>query len=61
MKKALYILGLLDDKDLDWFAGSGKKKTLQAGQVIIQEGQPTSHLYIILTGTVSVSVKGRGR
>ncbi len=59
MKKALYILGLLDDKDLDWFAGSGKKKTLQAGQVIIQEGQPTSHLYIILTGTVSVSVKGR--
>lgn len=58
MKKALYILGLLEDKDLDWFAGSGKKKTFQTGQTIIQEGQPTSHLYIILTGNVSVSVKG---
>lgn len=59
MKKALYILGLLDDKDLDWFAGSGKKKSLEIGQIIIQEGQPSLFLYLILSGTVSVSVKGR--
>ena len=59
MKKALYILGLLDDKDLDWFAGSGKKRTLESGHIIIQEGQPSMFLYFILSGTVSVSVKGR--
>lgn len=59
MKKVLYILGLLDDKDVDWLVGTGRKQKMKAGEALVREGQPSSHLFVIINGDVQVSVKGR--
>jgi hypothetical protein len=32
MRKALYFLGILDDRDVDWMIRNGKKLTLKPGR-----------------------------
>ena len=57
MTKALFILGELDNDDLDWISQKSKKKILAPGETLIYEGQTINALYIVLTGTLSVSIK----
>ena len=60
MKKALYIMGVLDDDDCDWLARHGQRQTVAPGTVLIQQGQPEpSALYVILEGQLSVDMQGR--
>lgn len=54
MRKVLYILGLLEDKDIDWLAASGKMEKLTAGTPIVNEGQALDALYIVVDGQLSV-------
>jgi CRP-like cAMP-binding protein len=54
MKKSLYILAELSDRDFDWLVHSGKRKEVSAGTVLIREGQPTDALYLVLSGTLTV-------
>jgi CRP-like cAMP-binding protein len=54
MKKSLYILAELSDRDFDWLVTSGKRKEVPAGTVLIREGQPTDALYLVLSGNLAV-------
>jgi len=55
MKKVLFILGELDDDDIDWIIETGSREEIAAGTVLIHEGQPINTLYILLEGTLGVS------
>ncbi len=59
MRKALYLMGVLDDADIDWIARQGTVKSIERGAVLIREGKPTENLYILLDGCLSVSVSGK--
>lgn len=62
MRKALVFLGVLDDVDIEWMIGTGTRRTLPAGQVLIEEGRPIESLYIVVNGLLSVmSGPGGGR
>ncbi|WP_142848453.1 cyclic nucleotide-binding domain-containing protein [Telmatospirillum sp. J64-1] len=61
MRKVLYILGQLDDRDVDWFARIGVKRRVPAGQRLITQGQPINSLYIVIEGHLAVTVNGVGR
>lgn len=56
MKKVFFLLGELDDDDIDWMVSTGRREEVVAGTVLIQEGQPIDTLHILLEGTLSVSV-----
>lgn len=61
MRKVLYILGHLDDRDVDWLAHSGVKRCVPAGERLITEGRPISAVYIVLEGRLAVMVEKVGR
>ena len=60
MKKVLFILGELDDDDIDWVIETAVRQDIVAGTVLIREGHPIDTLYILLEGTLSVSVAAMG-
>lgn len=60
MRKALYILGQLNDADVTWLGRHGRKRRLAPGEVIIVEGRPVDSFFISLEGKLSVTV-GDGR
>lgn len=60
MRKALYILADLDDRDLEWLRESGSLKKVAAGEIIIREGTPVEKLYIVIDGKLEV-VLGDGK
>jgi CRP-like cAMP-binding protein len=60
MRKVLYILGQLTDRDIEWLAKSGSRRQLRTGDVLIEEGQPIDFISILLDGQLSVSISGLG-
>lgn len=60
MSKVLVILGELSDRDLDWMLANGIRNHLTAGTILIYESKPIDALYIVLEGTLSVSVAALG-
>lgn len=54
MRKVLYILADLSDSDMDWLADVGQRQTLHVGEVLIRQGEPTSHMYILIDGQLDV-------
>jgi bacteriocin-type transport-associated protein len=56
MRKVLFIFGELNDFDVDWMIGTGRKEQVAKGSLLIQEGKPVSALYIVLDGEFKVSV-----
>ena len=57
MKKVLFILGELGERDIDWMLATGSKEQIPAGTTLIQEGEPIVALYIVLDGLLAVSSK----
>lgn len=55
MKKVLFILGELDDDDIDWILEVGHRDKIPAGKILIQEGTPIDAVYILLEGELSIS------
>jgi CRP/FNR family transcriptional regulator, cyclic AMP receptor protein len=60
MEKVLFILGELDDDDLDWMLKVGQHERFAVGHVLIREQQPIDALYILLDGELSVSTLATG-
>lgn len=58
MRKALYILGDLNDQDISWLAEAGERRSVPRGSVIIQEGEAVEALYILTDGQLEVVVGG---
>lgn len=56
MKKVLFILGELSDDDIDWLIQTGVREEVAAGTVLIYEGKPVDALYILLDGTLVVTI-----
>ncbi len=57
MRKVLYILGQLSDADMDWIGAVAVRKYLSPGEVLIRQGEPVDAVYIVLEGSLSVSVQ----
>lgn len=54
MRKALYFLGILDDRDMDWMIRNGQKMTVAPGTHLIEQGKATDFLYFVLDGAFVV-------
>jgi len=61
MRKVLYILGLLDDLDVDWLARHGRKRTIAPGEILVREGLTCPSVFILLNGSMGVTIAGLGR
>ncbi|MEO5373895.1 MAG: cyclic nucleotide-binding domain-containing protein [Alphaproteobacteria bacterium] len=60
MRKVLYIMGQLNDDDVDWFAKAGRRRKVKAGETLIQQGKAIDSMYILLEGEMAVSLTGIG-
>lgn len=60
MKKVLYILGKLNDQDVDWLMANGQRNRMKAGTALIREGQPVEALFLILEGKAAVTLAAVG-
>lgn len=54
MRKALYILGDLDDRDLIWLSENGAAKELAPGAALIKAGETSKDLYFVTNGSLAV-------
>ncbi|WP_293675862.1 cyclic nucleotide-binding domain-containing protein [uncultured Phenylobacterium sp.] len=61
MRKALYILGELDDRDIGWLARNGATRTLAKGEQLITAGREVRDLYFVTEGELVVSTPGGSR
>lgn len=55
MRKALYLMGYLDDTDVEWLAAHGLHQRVEKRAILIREGEPVDSLYILLDGRLSVT------
>jgi CRP-like cAMP-binding protein len=58
MRKALYVMGILDDEDVEWIASHGRRLGVSKNEVLIREGEAVDALFILLDGSLSVSTGG---
>lgn len=56
MRKSLYLLGILNDSDLDWMIANGRRERIARGTVLIEEGKAIDTIYIVLEGRFSVTI-----
>lgn len=54
MKRVLFFLAQLDDRDVEWMTKNGHKIEIEPGTKLIKKGEPIDNLYIVLTGQLSV-------
>ena len=59
MRKALFILGDLEDPDIVWLSRNGAVHTLEEGQVLIREGVAPNDLFFVTDGGFTVTAQGR--
>ncbi len=55
MRKALYILGDLEDADILWLAHNGNVQSLAPGHILIHAGRPIADLFFVTDGSFSVT------
>ncbi len=58
MRKALYLLGIMNDVDIDWLAANGTIQVVKAGKTLIHEKKTIDSLYLLLDGELSITVGG---
>jgi CRP/FNR family cyclic AMP-dependent transcriptional regulator len=54
MRKALYLMGILDDEDVEWIASRGRRLSIEKDEVLIREGEPVDALFVLLDGSLTV-------
>jgi bacteriocin-type transport-associated protein len=50
------LLKELSNSDIDWMLATGSKEEVAPGNVLIRQGQPVNALYILLDGTMTVTI-----
>ncbi len=60
MKKALFILGQLNDRDTAWMIDHGTRRTVSSGSVLIKQGADIDFLFVILNGLFTVVDEHQG-
>ncbi len=59
MRKVLFLLGQVSDEDVEWMLSIGSTRSLAAGDVLIERGDPVDAVYIVLRGVFAVTVGTR--
>lgn len=54
MKRVLFFLGQLNDRDVEWMLFNGSKLELESGDRLINKGAFIDSLYIVLSGQLAV-------
>lgn len=54
MKRVLFLLGHLNDRDIEWMINNGHKETVKAGETLIQRDEAVDNLFIVLSGHLSI-------
>ena len=60
MRKALFLLGALQDSDIDWMVSAGRREKVPRGKILIEEGKDIDCLYIVADGTLAVQLSAVG-
>jgi len=60
MEKVFLLLGELSDDDVDWMIQNGRWEEVAADTILIEEGKPVDAVYILLEGTLTVSIDALG-
>ncbi|MFV0247938.1 MAG: cyclic nucleotide-binding domain-containing protein [Tenacibaculum sp.] len=55
MKRVLFLLGHLNDLDIEWMINNGSKTELETGDRLTRKGETIENLYIILSGELSIT------
>ena len=55
MRKAMYLMGVLDDADMEWLASHGVGLHAPKGTTLVHEGQPLNSLFLLLDGELSIT------
>lgn len=55
MKRVLFLLGHLNDLDIEWMINNGSKTQLEVGDRLIRKGETIENLYIILSGQLTIT------
>ncbi|MEO1095435.1 MAG: cyclic nucleotide-binding domain-containing protein [Cyanobacteria bacterium J06638_28] len=58
MERVLFVLGILEDEDIDWLVSAGYRQEVDREEILIQEGEPNAAIYLILSGCFVVSSSG---
>lgn len=58
MKRVLYILGKLNDHDLEWMIENGSTMNVSKGENLIRKGEALEHLFIVLSGGLEIYTDG---
>jgi signal transduction histidine kinase len=53
--RTLFLFEALTDAQLDWIAERGELRTYDTGAVVSREGDPATHLYVLLEGGLRLS------
>ncbi|MBR9813719.1 cyclic nucleotide-binding domain-containing protein [bacterium] len=60
MRKALYVLGELEDADLEWMIANGDRREVAQGTRLINQGEALDSMFILLRGRFSVTDQNLG-
>ncbi len=60
VRDVLFVLGELNDSDIDWMIATGSRQKIAANTILINQGGPVDALYILLDGIMTVSVSEDG-
>ncbi|MEL6477770.1 MAG: cyclic nucleotide-binding domain-containing protein [Pseudomonadota bacterium] len=58
MRKALYILGDLEDRDIIWLSRNGRKQDVARGEALVTAGREIADLYFVTQGAFRVTLPG---
>ena len=56
MERILFILGILEDEDVDWLVSTGHRREMDDNEILIREGDTSNAIYVILSGQFVVSI-----
>ena len=57
MRKSLIILGILEDRDLEWLIENGSGRRLQVGDYLLRQGRKVEAMYFLLAGRLGVELE----
>jgi bacteriocin-type transport-associated protein len=56
IRDALFVFSELNDSDIDWMMATGAKEQIAANTLLIRERGPVDALYILLSGSMALSI-----
>ena len=54
----MYLLGTLEEADIEWLGANGTVQRLTPGQMLVREGHAIESLFVVLDGQLAVTAGG---